>query len=91
MEITCNDCGRLYDDADRWTLCPHELLMPIEDLNRKKLALSLLEKPLRFKAGDLHAATPLRIESVSWNGYISFHGHADEYDPIFFEICESLP
>ena len=23
MFVKCNDCGKVYDDAVRWTICPH--------------------------------------------------------------------
>lgn len=23
MIVTCEKCGRVYDDAERWTICPH--------------------------------------------------------------------
>lgn len=23
MVVRCPDCRRVYDDAERWTLCPH--------------------------------------------------------------------
>lgn len=33
MRVTCNKCGRGYDDAEQWTICPHSPLgMPIDDL-----------------------------------------------------------
>lgn len=26
MIVTCEGCKKVYDDAKRWTLCPHEAL-----------------------------------------------------------------
>lgn len=26
MYVTCEKCGRFYDDAERWTICPHRSL-----------------------------------------------------------------
>jgi len=26
MWLKCEKCGRLYDDAEKWTICPHHLL-----------------------------------------------------------------
>lgn len=23
MTVKCDKCGRVYDDAQRWTICPH--------------------------------------------------------------------
>lgn len=31
MQVTCPDCGKVYDDARRWTICPHfDLGMTVE-------------------------------------------------------------
>ena len=26
MIVKCKDCGKIYDDAVKWTICPHNLL-----------------------------------------------------------------
>lgn len=31
MTIKCNLCGRIYNDATRWTLCPHGPLWAAHD------------------------------------------------------------
>lgn len=38
MIIQCSKCGKTIDDADQTTVCPHGLIMPAEDLARKKKA-----------------------------------------------------
>lgn len=43
MNVTCWECGLAYDDADRLTFCPHELIMPADDLARKKAAIALMD------------------------------------------------
>ncbi len=33
MNVQCDSCRRVYDDAERWTICPHSPLGgPIDDL-----------------------------------------------------------
>jgi hypothetical protein len=32
MTVQCDKCGRFYDDAECWTLCPHgPLAFPLND------------------------------------------------------------
>jgi hypothetical protein len=85
----CQKCGLKYDDADRSTICPHELIMPIEDLERKKLAITLAEKPLRFHGPDILGSpfvAPLFISSISWNGMVTLRGleNYGEFAPHLF-------
>lgn len=99
MERICNDCQARYDDADCSTICPHQLIMPREDLERKKLAFTLLEKPLRFhhltarvpgnelKAPDVFAP-PLFVSSISWDGMVTLRGldAYGEFAPSLFAV-----
>lgn len=48
MTVTCPHCRQIFDDAEASTICPHRLLMPREDLDRKDLAYKLLGKLVRF-------------------------------------------
>lgn len=34
MMVRCEKCDRYYDDADRWTICPHNLLEAASDAPR---------------------------------------------------------
>ena len=89
MNVKCQKCDSRYDDADRSTICPHKLIMPAQDLERKKLAISLMEKPLRFNHMD--SGPTLRIQSITWGGMIEFpesSGLVGQFAPHLFKIVE---
>lgn len=86
MNRFCQECRAVYDDADRSTICPHELIMPAEDLAQKKLALTLMEKPIRFN--HVRWGPPLRVSACSWNGMVTIHGMTGEFAPHLFYIVE---
>lgn len=82
MIIQCARCGKTFDDADRTTICPHGLIMPAEDLERKKAGLELIGKDICFAHqpdGPAH-----RIQSVGWNGMVTIAGMAGEFAPHLF-------
>lgn len=86
MRVDCPDCNLSYDDADRSTICPHELIMPIDDLVQKKLALDLCEKDICFAHqpdGPVH-----RIRSISWNGMVTLHDMVGEFAPHIFVVAK---
>lgn len=83
----CENCNHKYDDAYRWTICPHNLLMPIEDLRRKDLAIKLIGRKVRFhheKNDVFH-----RVTAVNYIGMISIEGFVGEFDPSLFKIVDS--
>lgn len=85
MKVTCIKCRKTFDDATFSTVCPHVAIMPAEDLERKKLALSLVEKPLRFHHMP-EDSKPLYIQSVSFNGMVEIRGMAGEFAPHLFAV-----
>jgi hypothetical protein len=88
MNVKCNSCGKDYDDAECWTICPHHLFMARADLDRKKLALSLLGKWLVFNHRPA-GVPPAQITSIGWNGMISLAGMSGEFSPDLFTITEA--
>jgi hypothetical protein len=86
MMVSCTDCSTIYDDADRSTICPHGLIMPIDDLNRKKAALDLCERDICF--AHMPGGPTYRIQSVSWNGMVTLHGMTGEFAPHLFVFPE---
>lgn len=89
MRVNCETCRLSYDDADRSTCCPHDLIMPFSDLQQKKAALALCERDLCFAHmpnGPTH-----RIQSVSWNGMVTLHDMVGEFAPHLFVISEGKP
>lgn len=83
MIIVCNECQERFDDADRLTYCPHDLIMSREDLEQKKLALSLFEKDITFVHMPEEPAR--RIQSISWNGMVTVSGMVGEFAPHLFK------
>lgn len=82
MKVKCSACGAAFDDADRTTVCPHELIMPAADLAQKKLGLELIGRDIRFAhepTGPAH-----RVQSVGWNGMVTITGMAGEFAPHLF-------
>ena len=87
MQTTCLICQLSYDDADCYTICPHEPLMSLAQREQKKLAISLLGKDLRF-----HHMTPqnptYRIISINYEGMVNLDGMAGQFAPNLFIIVE---
>lgn len=86
MVFECAKCGTVYDDLDRTTVCPHELLMSMDDLRQKDLGLSLVGKRVKFH-GDLpQPPDGYEIMSVGWNGMVGLRGMVGEFAPHLFEV-----
>jgi hypothetical protein len=83
----CASCNTWYDDADRMTFCPHELIMPADDLAQKKAALALCEKDICF--AHMPEGPKHRVESVSWNGMVTLHDMTGEFAPHLFVAASS--
>jgi hypothetical protein len=56
--------------------------MAPEDMERKKLAVSLLEKEVVFN--HLPEGPRLRITSMSWDGMVTVDGFSGEFAPSCF-------
>jgi len=82
MLRTCDTCRADYDDAECDTGCPHPLIMGREDLEQKKLALSLLGKDITF--AHMPEEPARHIQSVSWNGMVTISGMTGEFAPHLF-------
>ena len=89
MRVNCPDCNLSYDDADRSTTCPHDLIMPIVDLMQKKAALALCDHDVRFAHqpnGPVH-----RVQSINWNGMVTLHDMVGQFAPHLFIIADGKP
>lgn len=86
MRVDCKTCGLSYDDADRNTICPHDLIMPIGDLNQKKAALALCARDICF--AHMPDGPSHRVQSVSWNGMITLHDMVGEFAPHLFVVAK---
>lgn len=98
MIRTCDDCQAVYDDALRLTYCPHDKLMSDSDMDRKIIAIGLLNqssgKRVKFVDGfEFHPDFPVQpdgylIQSMNWCGMISLEGIDGEFPPKLFEVIE---
>ena len=86
MIVTCDKCHASYDDAECSTICPHELLMPREDLERKKLALKIIGKRVRFRHMVYDVGPSYRVSSVAWDGMVELEGMVGEFAPHLFVV-----
>ena len=82
MFVRCDKCGTNYDDADRFTFCPHELIMSADDLVQKKQALELIGRTVRF--AHQPNGPDRRIISVAWNGMVTVDGMDGVFAPHLF-------
>ena len=87
MQTTCLICQSADDDADCYTLCPHEPLMSLAQREQKKLAISLLHKNIRFRNAEPQNPT-YRIVSINYEGMVTLHGMAGQFAPNLFVIVE---
>ena len=82
MDKICNDCGMGYDDAQRLTFCPHDEIMPADDLARKDQGIALLGKEVRFNHQP--DGPWYRICSVGFRGMVQIEGIPGEFAPHLF-------
>lgn len=77
MKIICAECQREYDDADCTTICPHNLLMPREDLDRKDAAGKILGRLVTKIPGGAHWL----VVAVTSKGMVWLQGEVGEFNP----------
>jgi hypothetical protein len=87
MRRHCNYCSAPFDDAESSTICPHPLIMPREDLDRKIAALKILGKYVRF-AHQAAEGPNRRVESVNFIGMVTIQGMTGEFAPHLFVAQE---
>lgn len=87
MRVICAQCREYFDDADRSTICPHDLLMPQDLLDQKKLGLALLGRQVRFN--HMTSGRTMRVESVQWDGMITVEGLVGLFAPHLFTVVST--
>ena len=87
MTIDCRYCGKRFDDARCWTICPHESLMSDKHLNQKDRAMKLLGKAVVFN--HMPDEKPRRIESITWDGMVSVSGMEGYFAPWCFVVVRT--
>lgn len=85
MNVTCPDCGKRYDDADRLTLCPHELIMPAADLERKKAAIALMDGGTTVRFNHQQDSGPdFHIQAIDFFGMVTLRELSGTFAPHLF-------
>jgi hypothetical protein len=88
MNVTCQqpNCHAEYDDAERSTLCPHNLIMSREDLDRKILAITLAGKKVRFNhQSDIEARN---VQVITFDGWVAVEGVTGLFAPHLFTVVD---
>lgn len=81
----CDHCDVLYDDATRFTICPHWPFISAEDATRKDRAVALLGKNVVWAA----TGEPARITSVGRDGFVTVGGYQHgQFNPDLFTLVE---
>lgn len=89
MNRICLDCNKEYDDVRCLTYCPHDPLMPDEDMERKIYALKIFDckkEVASKKDPNIHGF----VTSVGYKGHITLSGFKwdEEFDALDFEVKE---
>lgn len=87
MNVMCSECMKRYDDAERSTICPHELIMPAEDLKRKDLALEIIGKYVQFLHESPGSGPRFFVQSCNFIGMVTLEGMVGEFPPHLFRLA----
>ena len=86
MNVQCDKCHKRYDDAKKWTICPHEQFLSDTQFARKDLAISLIGKDLYFahrQEGEM-----FHISTVTWEGMVTLDNLPGEFTPGLFVVAK---
>lgn len=85
MMMKCKSCGEMYDDARRFTFCPHDEFISEDIAARKDRACELAGKKLRFRS----SRTRCEISAVASNGMVMLKGWSYAlFSPDLFEVVD---
>lgn len=84
----CEECHARYDDARRWTICPHDSFISDESAKRKDIAFSLIGKDIFWI--HLPDGNPERVQSIDANGMVTLKGWAGAFSPTLFLTKEEV-
>lgn len=83
MTTTCTTCQATYEDAECWTLCPHERFISPLAAAQKDAAFQLLHKTLVFNHQP--EGPEFRVTSINHIGMVTLDGLAGEFAPHLFQ------
>jgi len=75
MVVTCPDCGKVYDDARRWTICPHQ---------------SLGDNPRKMEPQTMPDRHPAVAFVLQFFAYSHLPPHLQEISKPFGELAEKI-
>jgi len=86
MMIKCNLCGRIYDDATRWTICPHGPLWagPNDYCPRHDLVNCFICKETQVNQGSRHPAVEHVLKFFS---FAHLPAHLQDISKPFCELA----
>ena len=87
MNRICDVCHKEYDDAERFTFCPHERFMSKAEAAQKDKGIALIGHNVRFA----HTEGPpyYRVQSCGRTGMVTLDGFVGEFAPHLFVIEET--
>ncbi len=87
MKVTCQQCGKEYDDATSLKFCPHAEFLSAADFERKIAGMSLLGKMVVFRSHP-ERISPARVLSVDYLGYVTLEGFSGVFVPSILEVTK---
>lgn len=89
MQVSCGKCGISYDDARRFTFCPHNSFMTEAELGQKDAGIALVGKTIRFAHEP--DGPDRRVQSVGFTGMVTLHDMTGEFAPHLFVVVDEAP
>lgn len=87
MIVRCRECDEVYDDAIRWTICPHERFISDEDVARKAEGARYLGRLVRF-VSEGPEVEPRRVFAMGATGRLSLEGLPGEFPPDLLVVVD---
>lgn len=86
MTRKCEECSKIYDDAECWTTCPHESFKPKAMMEQWEQGRKLIGKQVHF----LHQtpAEAYTVDSLLYDGMVGLHELPGWFAPHLFKLIE---
>lgn len=86
MTMTCGKCGKVYDDAESWTICPHDSLKPGDMMGQWQMGRELIGKDVHF----LHQtpAEAHHVNALKYDGSVGLEKLPGWFSPHLFKLIE---